>query len=132
MALINDVFRPLLDKCVIVYLNNILVYSKTKSEHLEHLKQVLKLLRKNHLFAKISKCAFLKNSVKFLGHVVSSKGLAVNLHKIDAVQQWPIPTNLHKLRSFLGLAAYYHQFVQGFSKIATNLTALLAKNRPYI
>ena len=104
----NDVFRPLLDKCVIVYLDDILVYSKTESKHIEHLKQVLELLRKNHLFAKISKCAFFKNSVEFLEHVVSSKGLAVDLHKIDAVQQWPIPNNLHKLRSFLGLAAYYH------------------------
>ena len=128
MALMNDVFRPLLDKCVIVYLDDILVYSKTESEHIKHLKQVLELLRKNHLFAKISKCAFLKNSVEFLGHIVLSKGLAVDPHKIDAVRQWPIPTNLHKLRSFLGLAAYYCQFVQGFSKIATNLTALLAKD----
>ena len=87
MTLMNKIFQALLDKCVIIYLDDILVYSKNTEEHLQHLEQVFQILRKHQLYAKITKCDFLKKQVEFLGHVVSDKGLAVEPHKIEAIQQ---------------------------------------------
>ena len=132
MNLMNDVFRPLLNKCVVVYLDDILVYSKNLEEHHEQLRQVLDLLRKHKLYAKISKCDFAKTSVEFLGHVVSADGLAVDPHKIETIRSWTPPTNLKQLQSFLGLANYYRTFIKGFSKIAAPMTHLLSKDNPYV
>ena len=131
MTLMNDVFRPLLDDCVVVYLDDILVYSKSLEEHTEHLRQVLLLLQKHKLYGKLSKCEFAKSSVDFLGHVVSEEGLATDPHKIDAVRYWNQPTNLKELQSFLGLTNYYKKFVKDYSKITCPLTDLLSPKKPY-
>jgi RNase H-like domain found in reverse transcriptase/Reverse transcriptase (RNA-dependent DNA polymerase)/Integrase zinc binding domain/Chromo (CHRromatin Organisation MOdifier) domain/Retroviral aspartyl protease len=125
MRLMLEVFRDCLDQFVIIFLDDILVYSKTAEEHAKHLKIVLSILRKNQLYAKLSKCAFFQQKVKFLGHVISSEGISVDEDKIAAILRWPIPTNVSEVRSFLGLAGYYRKFVPGFSKVALPLTLLL-------
>jgi hypothetical protein len=124
MRLMNDVFRPLLDVCVLVYLDDILVYSKTKAEHEEHVAAVLQLLRDNKLFAKLAKCEFFRLSLGFLGHILSREGIRPDPAKIQAIQDWPVPKNTTDVRSFHGLASYYRKFIRGFSAIAAPLTAL--------
>lgn len=128
MRLMNDVFRPYLDESVIIYLDDILIYSKSLEEHKTHLHQVLDALRKNQLCAKASKCAFFQTKVDFLGHVVSGNGIQPDPKKIEAVTSWPRPKTVTELRSFLGLANFYRRFVQGFSKITAPLNDLLKKD----
>src|SRR5215204_4649564 len=108
----NNIFKHLLDKCVLVYLDDILIFSESMEDHLIHLQQVLALLRKHQLYGKLEKCDFAKPSVEFLGHVVSGEGIAVDPHKIDTIKSWPQPRNVHELRSFLGLTNYYRKFVK--------------------
>ncbi|WOG99882.1 hypothetical protein DCAR_0519238 [Daucus carota subsp. sativus] len=131
MALMNKVFQPFLDKFVIVFIDDILVYSKSKSEHEEHLRTALQTLRENQLYAKLSKCEFWLDHVLFLGHVISSKGIEVDPKKIEAIWNWEVPKNVTEVRSFLGMAGYYRRFVEGFSKIAGPMTKLLRKNVPF-
>ncbi|WOH04359.1 hypothetical protein DCAR_0623768 [Daucus carota subsp. sativus] len=131
MALMNKVFQPFLDKFVIVFIDDILVYSKSKSEHEEHLRTALQILRENQLYAKLSKCEFWLDHVVFLGHVISSKGIEVDPKKIEAIWNWEVPKNVTEVRSFLGMAGYYRRFVEGFSKIAGPMTKLLRKNVPF-
>ena len=125
MDLMNRVFHPYLDQFVVVFINDILVYSKDAQEHEQHLKIVLHILRKKRLFAKLSKCDFWLKEVSFLGHIVSTEGIRVNPAKIEAILSWKPPRNETKVRSFLGLAGYYRRFVKGFSVIASSLTKLL-------
>ena len=125
MRLMNDIFQPLLDSCVIVYLDDILIFSRTPEEHQQHLRQVLEILRKHKLYAKLSKCSFFQPAVDFLGHTISAKGISMDEHKVKAIQDWPQPANLKELRSFLGLAAYYMKFVPHHAAIAAPLTDLL-------
>jgi hypothetical protein len=125
MQLMQEVFRDCLDQFVIVYLDDILIYSKTAEEHARHIETVLALLRKHQLYAKLSKCQFFQHTIKFLGHTISTAGISVDDDKIKAIQDWPVPTNVSELRSFLGLAGYYRKFVSGFSKVALPLTLLL-------
>ena len=125
--LMNRVFRPYLDQFVVVFIDDILVYSKDAQEHEHHLRIVLKTLRENQLFAKLSKCEFWLKEVSFLGHIVSSEGIRVDPVKIEAIVNWKPPQNVTEVRSFLGLAGYYRRFVQGFSVIASSLTRLLWK-----
>ena len=127
MDLINRVFHPYLDQFVVVFIDDILVYSKDAQEHEHHLRIVLQILRENQLFAKLSKCDFWLKKVSFLGHIVSAEGIRVDLVKIEAVMNWKPPRNVTEVRSFLGLAGYYWRFVQGFSVIASSLTRLLRK-----
>ena len=115
MDYMNRIFRPYLDKFVIVFIDDILVYSKTEEEHVEHLRTVLQILRDGKLYAKLSKCEFWKSEVKFLGHVVSKQGIAVDPAKVEAVMNWERPTSVTEIRSFLGLAGYYRRFIKGFS-----------------
>ena len=128
MALMNRVFQPYLDKFVIVFIDDILVYSRGMEEHEEHLRVVLQTLRERQLYAKLSKCEFWLHQVIFLGHVISKKGIEVDPKKIEAVLNWEVPTNVSEVRSFLGLAGYYRRFVEGFSMIAKPLTRLLRKD----
>ena len=127
MDLMNRVFRPYLDQFVVVFIDDILVYSKDAQEHEHHLRIVLQTLRENQLFAKLSKCDFWLKEVSFLGHIVSAEGIRVDPVKIEAIVNWKPPRNVTEVRSFLGLASYYRRFVQGFSVIAFSLTRLLRK-----
>ena len=132
MDLINRVFGPYLDKFVIVFIDDILVYSSSKEEHAKHLRIVLQTLREHQLYAKFIKCQFWLDRVAFLGHVVSAEDILVDPQKIEAIVDWKPPTNVTKVRSFLGLAGYYRKFIKGFSKIATPLTKLTRKEEKFI
>lgn len=127
--LMNDIFSDLLDRGVVNLLDDILIYSDNVKDHESTVKIVLDRLRKNELYAKLSKCEFSKNSVEFLGHVISAKGLEMCRSKIESVLDWPVPTKVKELQAFLGLANYYRRFIKGFSLIATPLTSLLKKDR---
>uniref|UniRef100_A0A2N9HS09 Reverse transcriptase domain-containing protein n=1 Tax=Fagus sylvatica TaxID=28930 RepID=A0A2N9HS09_FAGSY len=131
MDLMNRVFHEYLDSFVIVFIDDILVYSKSQEEHEEHLRIVLQILRDRKLFAKLKKCEFWMDRVVFLGHVISRDGITVDPSKIEAVVNWVRPTNVSEVRSFLGLAGYYRRFVEGFSCIATPLTRLTRKNAKF-
>ena len=111
MDLMNRVFRPYVDQFVVVFIDDILVYSKDAQEHEQHLRIVLETLREKKLYAKLSKCDFWLKEVSFLGHIVSAEGIRVDPAKIEAVVNWKSPQNVTKVRSFLGLAGYYRRFV---------------------
>ncbi|KAL5554975.1 hypothetical protein UlMin_037211 [Ulmus minor] len=128
MDLMNRVFKEFLDRFVIVFIDDILVYSKSAKEHEEHLRLILQTLRDHQLFAKFKKCEFWLNQVAFLGHVISKDGVAVDPSKVEVVKNWKTPSNASEVRSFLGLAGYYRRFVEGFSRIAMPLTNLTRKN----
>ncbi|GKC49689.1 putative reverse transcriptase domain-containing protein [Tanacetum coccineum] len=131
MDLMNRVCKPYLDKFVIVFIDDILIYSKSKEDHEEHLKIILGLLKKEKLYAKFSKCDFWLDSVQFLGHVIDSEGVHVDPSKIEAIKNWAVPTTPTEVRQFLGLAGYYRRFIEGFSLIAKPLTKLTQKNKKY-
>ena len=131
IALIDEISKTLLNNCAITFLDNIPIYSKDEDTYLQDLRKVFNLIRTHKLFAKRSKCAFTQKSVAFLGNLISEDDLQVNQHKIDTIKSWPILKNLHKLRSFLGLASFYRRFVEKFSHIAGPLTLLLSKTNPY-
>ncbi|KAL5553429.1 hypothetical protein UlMin_040830 [Ulmus minor] len=131
MDLMNRIFREYLDKFVIVFIDDILIYSKSQKEHEQHLRVVLQTLKQHQLYAKFSKCEFWLSSVQFLGHVVSKDGISVDASKIEAVSKWPAPTNVTEIRSFLGLAGYYRRFVEGFSSLSAPLTGLTKKNKKF-
>ena len=132
MYLMNSVFMPELDKFVVVFIDDILIYSKTKEDHANHLRVVLQRLRDHHLYAKFSKCEFWLDSVKFLGHTVSSKGISVDPSKVQEVRDWKPPTSIHQIRSFLGLAGYYRCFIPVFSRIAKPMMELLKNGVKFV
>ncbi|GJW93821.1 putative reverse transcriptase domain-containing protein [Tanacetum coccineum] len=132
MDLMNRVCKPYLDKFVIVFIDDILIYSRNEEEHANHLRIILELLRKEKLYAKFSKCDFWIHIVQFLGHLIDSQGLHVDPAKIEAVKNWTSPTTPTEVRQFLGLAGYYRRFIKGFSKIAKPMTKLTQKNKNYI
>jgi hypothetical protein len=131
MNLMNKVFMKFLDKFVVVFVDDILVYSKTEEEHAEHLRLVLGTLREHQLYAKFSKCEFWLKEVGFLGHVISAGGVSMDPSKITSILEIKAPTNPTKVRAFLGLAGYYRKFVEGFSSIARSLTQLLKKDKKF-
>ncbi|KAD6453809.1 hypothetical protein E3N88_08515 [Mikania micrantha] len=131
MDLMNRVCKPYLDKFVIVFIDDILIYSKSKTEHENHLRTILELLKEEQLYAKFSKCEFWLKEVQFLGHIVNEQGIHVDPAKIETVKNWKAPTTPTEVRSFLGLAGYYRRFISNFSKIALPLTALTHKGKPY-
>ena len=126
----NQIFGSLIRKGVLVYFDDILIYSTSWDVHLEILKKVLHLLHENQLYAKKSKCDFALSQIEFLGFIVSQKGVSLDLRKIEAVQKWKQPTNLHELRSFLGLASYLRRNIKNFATLASSLTNML-KKRPF-
>ena len=128
MDLMNRVFRPYVDHFVVVFIDDILVYSKDRENHDTHLRVVLETLRKEQLYAKLSKCEFWLNKVSFLGHIVSKEEIRVDSKKIEVVVEWKPPRNVIEVCSFLGLAGYYRRFIKGFSMTATLMTRLLQKN----
>ncbi|WVZ57819.1 hypothetical protein U9M48_008158 [Paspalum notatum var. saurae] len=128
MYMMNSVFMNELDKFVVVFIDDILIYSKNEKEHEEHLRIVLARLREHKLYAKFTKCAFWLKEVGFLGHVLSEKGVAVDPSKVEAVLNWKQPESVTRIRSFLGLAGYYRRFIKDFSKIAKPMTSLTKKN----
>ena len=130
MNMMNKVFTEFLDKFIVMFIDDILVYSK-KEEHKEHLHLVLEKLREHQLYAKFSKCEFWLKEVGFLRHVISGEGLAVDPSKVEAVTEWKAPTSVGEIRSFLGLAGYYQSFIENFSKIAKPMTELLKKDTKF-
>ncbi|GKA19127.1 reverse transcriptase domain-containing protein, partial [Tanacetum coccineum] len=132
MDLMNRVCKPYLDKFVIVFIDDILIYSKSEEEHETHLKTILDLLKEEKLYAKFSKCEFWLKEVQFLGHVVNRNGIHVDPSKVESVKNWKTPESPTEIRSFLGLAGYYRRFIENFSKIAKPLTLLTQKNKAYV
>ncbi|GJQ99067.1 putative reverse transcriptase domain-containing protein [Tanacetum coccineum] len=132
MDLMNRVCKPYLDKFVIVFIDDILIYSKNKQEHEEHLKLILELLKKEELYAKFSKCEFWIPKVQFLGHVIDSQGIHVDPAKIESIKDWASPKSPTEIRQFLGLAGYYRRFIEGFLKIAKPMTKLTQKKVMFV
>ncbi|GJR26515.1 putative reverse transcriptase domain-containing protein [Tanacetum coccineum] len=128
MDLMNRVCKPYLDKFVIIFIDDILIYYKNKKEHEGHLKLILRLLKKEELFAKFSKCEFCLSKVQFLGYVIDSEGIHVDPAKIESVKDWASPKTPTKIHQFLGLAGYYRRFIEGFSKIARPMMKLTQKS----
>ncbi|GKD86141.1 putative reverse transcriptase domain-containing protein, partial [Tanacetum coccineum] len=132
MDLMNRVCKPYLDKFVIVFIDDILIYSRNKEKHINHLRIILELLRKEKLYAKFSKCDFWIPIVQFLRYLIDSQGLHVDPAKIEADKNYASPTTPTEIRQFLGLAGYYRRFIKDFLKIAKSLTKLTQKNKKYI
>jgi hypothetical protein len=132
MSLMNGVFREYLDKFVQVFIDDILIYSRTMEEHDEHLRLVLQCLREHILYGKLSKCPFLpiENSLFRAGHL--RRSIAVDPAKVEAIMEWPAPMNVTEVRSFMGLAGYYRRLVEGFSKIENPVTELQKKNKKFV
>jgi hypothetical protein len=131
MYLMNKVFREYVDKFVVVFIDDILVFSRNEEEHEEHLRLVLQKLREYQLYAKFSKCEFWLKEVSLLGHIITDGGIVVDQSKVQDVLNWNPPKNVPEIRSFLGLAGYYRRFIEGFSKIVKPLTSLLEKGKVF-
>jgi deoxyuridine 5'-triphosphate nucleotidohydrolase len=131
MTLMNQVLRPYINKSVVVFLDDVLIFSKTPEEHLHHVREVLTTLRQHQLYAKVSKCEFARKQVEFLGHVVSERGLETASDKVDKIKDWPIPKNVSEVRSFLGLTGYYRRFIRNYAKVAGPLTELTKKDTKF-
>jgi RNase H-like domain found in reverse transcriptase/Reverse transcriptase (RNA-dependent DNA polymerase)/Integrase zinc binding domain/Chromo (CHRromatin Organisation MOdifier) domain/Retroviral aspartyl protease len=131
MSMMQDILAPYLDKFCISFLDDILIYSKTLEEHQRHVRMIMDKLRENKLYAKLSKCELFKKEIEFLGFRINSDGIHMESSKIADITSWPIPKNLRELRSFLGLAGFYRQFVPGFSHITSCLSSLTKKEKPY-
>jgi transposase InsO family protein len=126
-AMMNEILKPFIDKFVLVYLDDILIYSKNQEEHEKHVEAVLQALRKAKLYANPSKCEFGLKEITFVGHIVGTDGIKVDPAKIKAIENWPTPTTIHEVRSFLGLASYYRRFILNFARIASPISELLKK-----
>jgi hypothetical protein len=131
MYLMNKVFMEYLDNFVVVFIDDILIFSKSEEEHDEHLRLVLQKLRENQLYAKLSKCKFWLKEVSFLGHIISEGGISVDPSKVESVLSWNTPQNVSDIQSFLGLAGYYMRCIEGFSKITKPMTELLENGKTF-
>ena len=131
MDYMNWIFRLILNKFIVVFINDILIYSNTQEEHAEHLRLVLSVLREKQLYVKLSKCEFWMDELQFLGHVIFAHDIVVDPAKVKAVVKWESPKSAIEIRSFVGLASYYRRFIEGFSKIVAPLTQLTRKDQPF-
>ena len=132
MCMMNNIFSKYMDKFVLVFIDNILVYSKNKEKHEEYLCIVLRVLREHHLYAKFSKCDFYKPQIQYLGHIISEVGIVVDPEKIRSIKDWPTPTGVTDIMSFLVLVRYYRNFIENFSRIACPMTALHKKESKFL
>lgn len=128
----NKLLAPLLRKCVVVFLDDVLVYSANLDDHVKHLRQVFELLSQQQLYLKQSKCLFAQTQLEFLGHIVSAAGVTTDPKKVEVIQNWPTPTCVKEVRSFLGMAGYYRKFVAHFGIISKPLTTLLRKDTLFV
>eukprot|EP00253_Pinus_taeda_P012980 PITA_12980 len=131
MCLMNTVFHQYLDKFVLIFIDDILIYSRNIKEHEEHLRIVLQTLREHQLYGKFSKCDFYKEQIQYLGHIITKEGIAVDPEKIKNIMEWPTPKDVADIRSFMGLAGYYWRFVEGFSRVAYPITSLQKKGKVF-
>ena len=134
-SLMNDIFRDMLNICVVVYLDDILVYSKNDEDHEKHVRQVLQRLREHQLYARPSKCTFFTDTVEYLRHIIGPDGIKPNPALVKAIIEFPQPHTLKELQSFLGLANYYQKFIKNYSKISLPLTDALqntSNSRPVL
>jgi len=128
MDYMNRILWPYLDQFVVVFIEDLLIYSESREEHTEHLRVVLGILKEHKLYGKLSRCEFWLDEVQFLGHVISTQGITVDLAKIETVVKRERPQTITEVRSFLGLEGYYNRFVEGFSKMVSPLTQLTKKD----
>ena len=131
MCLMNNIMHKYLDKFVVVFIDDILIYSKNEAEHKEHLRIVLQELREQQLFAKFSKCDFFKDEIQYLGHVVTKEGISMDPEKIRAIEDWPVPKDVTDVRSFMGITSYYRRFIECFSNIENTITSLQNKGNKF-
>ena len=131
MCLMNGVFREYLDNFVIVFLDEILVYSNSEEEHENNLRMVLQVLREHQMYAKLRKCLFYQNIIHYLGHIISEEGIVVDPEKIEAIKGWKTPKNVTKFTFFMGLARCYRRFIAGFSRIDHPITSLQRKRKKF-
>jgi hypothetical protein len=131
MCLKNGVFRDYLDKFVIVFLNDILVYSKSEEEHEQHLRMVFQGLREHQLYSKLSKCSFYQRQIHYLGHIISEEGIVVDPEKVETIREWSAPRNVEEFISFMGRVGYYRRFFARFSKIDHPITSLQRKEKKF-
>jgi hypothetical protein len=128
----TNIFRKFLDRFVLVFIDDILIYSKNREEHEEHLKLVLQVLREHQIYAKLSKCDFFQKQVHYLGHVIFEEGVAVDPSNIKSIMDWPTPKDVSDIRSFMGLVGYYRRFINRFSKIGCPITSLQKQGVKFI
>lgn len=129
MRLMNHVFRDLIGSCVVVYFDDILVFSQNLEQHQTYLRLVFSILRTQKLFANAKKCHFLAHEIVFLGYLISGAGIRMDENKVSAITTWPTPTTLHDIRSFHGLASFYRRFIRNFSSIVAPVTELLKRSK---
>ena len=127
MDLMHRVFHPYLDRFVVVFVDDILIYSEIEEDHEDHLRVILQTLRDHRLYSKFIKCEFWLTEVRFLGHVMSASGVSVDLEKVEAVMSWERLNSVFEIRSFLGFAGYYRRFIEDFSQLAAPMTKLTRK-----
>jgi hypothetical protein len=131
MCLMDNIFNKYLERFVVIFINDILVYSKMEEEHDEHLRIVLQTLRKHKLYTKFDKCDFYHKEIQYLGHFISSEGIVVDPKKIKSIMEWVVPKDVANIRSFMGITDYYRRFIEGFSKVAYPITSLQKKGTKF-
>ena len=132
MCLMNNIFNPYLDAFILVFLDDILVYSKNDQEHEIHLKKTFQILREHQLYAKLSKCSFPKDEIVYLGRVISKDGIHIDPDKVKAIIEWPLPKCVRDVRSFIGLEQFKRENICNFSKIASPLAKLTKKTKGFV